>query len=481
MIEKNVKTKKSLLTIEEVLEATGGIHVLGNGEFCFTTVQTDSRNVDKDCLFVPLIGENQDGHNYVKSAIENGASVVFVCLKNYEKTPQYFTEISLKNPEIFFIGVENTLIALQQIAECYVSHFPNLIRIGITGSSGKTTTKEICASILKQKYSVVTNKGNLNSETGLPLSVFEIRPEHQLGIFEMGMNRENEIAELSRILKPRLAIITNIGSAHIGKLGNRENIAKEKARIFDYFKGIGTAFIPKNDDFSSYLKSQVDGNVIFYGDDCDSAIRFDSDLGLEGTSFFVDDKKVILNLPGKYNYSNALSAIAVAKFLGLNTEQIVCGIENVKGLFGRSEILHGNYTIIQDCYNANPDSMEKAIEFASSLQLKNGQKLFIVLGDMLELGDSEKECHEKIGKQLSELKDSICLFCGKRMDAAYKEMLKVANPENLFAIQENDDSAIEKIVQFIKGKIQKDDIVLIKASRSMQLERITELLECKNV
>ncbi|MBP5175699.1 MAG: UDP-N-acetylmuramoyl-tripeptide--D-alanyl-D-alanine ligase, partial [Treponema sp.] len=248
---------ESLLSLEDVLDSTGGVHVLGTGEFSFGSVQTDSRNVVKGTLFVPLIGEVQDGHAYIPQALEKGASVVFICMANYEKDSHFFTELSQKYPDVYFIAVENTLHALQAAAGRYVEKFPNLIRVGVTGSSGKTTTKEILAAILSRKYNLVCNEGNLNSETGLPLSVFKIRKEHELGLFEMGMNREGEMGEIAAVLKPRFAVITNIGTAHIGNLGSRENIAAEKARIFEHFHSFGTAVIPREDDFASFLENQV--------------------------------------------------------------------------------------------------------------------------------------------------------------------------------------------------------------------------------
>ena len=192
---------ETLLTMEETLESTGGIFVLGDGNWHFSSVQTDSRLAEKDTLFVPLIGEFQDGHKYIPQAVEKGASCVFICLSNYEKNPAFFNEIHNSNPEVNFIAVENTLTALQKAAGKYVEKFPSLIKVAVTGSSGKTTTKEILAAVLARKYRVVTNKGNLNSETGLPLSVFNIRKEHEAGVFEMGMNRENEIGEIFRWYK----------------------------------------------------------------------------------------------------------------------------------------------------------------------------------------------------------------------------------------------------------------------------------------
>ncbi|HAZ95802.1 MAG TPA: UDP-N-acetylmuramoylalanyl-D-glutamate--2,6-diaminopimelate ligase, partial [Treponema sp.] len=291
----------SLLSLEEILEAVNGVHVLGNAPLCIKSVQTDSRLVEENTLFVPLIGEKQDGHSYIPQAIEKGASAVFIRMKNFEDNGNYFVELHEKNPSVIFIAVENTLEALQKAAARYVEKFPHLIKIGVTGSSGKTTTKEILVSILSQKYNVVSNKGNLNSETGLPLSVFNIRTEHECGVFEMGMNRENEIGEIASVLKPRFAIVTNIGTAHIGILGSRENIAKEKSKIFSYFGGFGTGVIPSDDDFSDFLKNEIDGKVVFYGNDTDS-VKYICDLGLKGTKFSIDGIETVLPLPGKYNY-----------------------------------------------------------------------------------------------------------------------------------------------------------------------------------
>lgn len=466
---------ESLLTLDEVLESTGGIHILGNGNFCFTSVQTDSRNIEPKTLFVPLIGEFQDGHKYIPQAIEKGASVIFVAMANYEKDPEFFTNSSLKNPEVFFIAVENTMHALQAAAGKYVEKFPHLIRVGITGSSGKTTTKEILVSILSQKYNVVSNKGNLNSETGLPLSVFDIRKEHQVGVFEMGMNRHNEIGEISAVLKPRFGIVTNIGTAHVGNLGSRENIAIEKGKIFDHFNGFGTAVIPRDDDFAQFLADRVEGKVVFYGDGQDESVKFIRDAGLDGTEFSIDGQNVTLSLPGKYNYKNALGAIALAKVLDVSSEQIADGIKELKPMFGRSQVVKGKYTIVQDCYNANPDSMEKAVEFISSITSAN--KKILVLGDMLELGEASVQEHRKIGLAASESGAALVVFIGQEMENGYEALVE-KNP-NLVAVFVNGktDESIEKAVEEICSVAEAGDIILIKASRGMGLERITEKLQ----
>jgi len=499
----NKNERAGLLALEDIISAADAIHLLGGGNFCFTSVQTDSRNVQQGSLFVPLIGEKQDGHKYIPQAVEKGASVVLICLNNYEADSSFFTEISLKNPDVYFFGVQNTLTALQKIAACYVSKFPDLIKIGVTGSSGKTTTKEIAASILRQKYNVITNEGNLNSETGLPLSVFKIRSEHTAGIFEMGMNRRNEIGEIAAVLKPRFAIVTNIGTAHIGMLGSRQNIAEEKAKVFSYFNGFGTAFIPKSDDFADYLASQVDGKVVFYGPDAiqdeeDAAkVEFVRDLGLGGTELKIGGNKAVLALPGKYNYNDALGAIALAKLLGVGAEEIAEGINSVKSVFGRTQVLKGSgnfagLTVVQDCYNANPDSMEKAVEFISSIKNADGgseeEPKILVLGDMKELGDDSLSEHEKTGVQAAKSGCSLIVFIGNEMKAAYSKAVDIVKEKKLdtkieyFEGNENggaDSAVVEKaagdVLEFVAAKGGKA-VVLVKGSRGMELERVTSVL-----
>ena len=477
-----IMAAKSLLLLDEVLAAVDGIHVLGGHNFCFTSVQTDSRNVEKDTLFVPLIGENQDGHKYCQSACEKGASVIFIAQQNFEKNSQYFVDISRLYPDVYFIAVENTMTALQKAAERYVEKFPSLIKIGVTGSSGKTTTKEIAASILSQKYKVITNKGNFNSETGLPLSVFNIREEHEVGLFEMGMNRENEIGEIAAVLKPSYAIVTNIGTAHIGKLGSRENIAREKSKVFDYLNTFGTGFIPKDDDFADFMADYIDGNghAVFYGQDCDESVKFLQDKGLDGTEIQIGDYKAVLSLPGKYNFKNALAAIALAKYLSVSDEQIAKGIESLKPMFGRSQVLHGKYTIVQDCYNANPDSMEKAIDFVSSVT--SSRKKIFVLGDMLELGDSSKADHEAAGIQALNSSADLLIFAGDEMKSAYEKVIsdekfKSAENKTVKYFSGHSDETVQEICNAVTDFAQPGDIILIKASRGMGLERITEKLE----
>jgi UDP-N-acetylmuramoyl-tripeptide--D-alanyl-D-alanine ligase len=481
------KTDSSLLTFDELLRAVHGKYVgfaRNTKHFGFTSVATDSRNVVAGTLFIPLIGEKQDGHAYIPQAVEKGATVIFVASSSYKQHENKYMELVSGTEKVVLIVVENTLHALQDAAAAYVKKFPRLIRVSVTGSSGKTTTKEITAAILSQKYKVITNEGNLNSETGLPLSAFRIRSEHELALLEMGMNRRNEIGELAAVFRPQYAAITNIGTAHIGILGSRQAIADEKKKIFSYMEKDGTAVIPASDDFASFLAEGVRGKIVFYGRDVkDSGVAFVSDDGLDGTTFTVDGVTAHLHLPGVYNYNDALAAIALGKALGVSAEQIKNGVESIEPIFGRSQVIHGTYDVLQDCYNANPDSMERSLEFCASVSHK-GKKIF-VLGDMLELGAESHAAHAHAGELAARKGASMIVFIGTEMSAAYAEAEKIAggadgakknnNPELVY-ISAHDDAAIQKAASSILSFAQPGDLVLLKASRGMKLERITPLL-----
>lgn len=484
-------TDESLLSIEELKAATHGT-VIGFAEneknFYFGSVATDSRQVVPGTLFVPLIGEFQDGHKYIPQAIEKGATVIFLTLTVYEENPQYYMNIASENHRVTFIAVHNNLKALQDAARCYVKKFPSLIKIGITGSSGKTTTKEICASIFRQKYNVVTTVGNFNSETGLPLSVFNIRKEHEAGIFELGMNRENEIGEIARVLKPNYAIITNIGHAHIGILGSQENIAKEKKKIFTYINEDGAAVIHEKDSFAQFLAEGVKGKVIYFGADISeekSGVKFIEDLGIDGTKFSIDGIETVLKIPGRYNYLNALSCIALARELKLSAREIADGISKIKPPESRSNIQTvitkkdstGNskkILVLKDCYNANPDSMESALEMCAGLNVK-GRKIYI-LGDMFELGDNSVEAHSKIGAAAVVSNADMLVFIGHDMEYA-ANAAKLGGKLHVKYFADLNDENLNDLCSKLLNYLKDDDFVFVKASHGMHLEKIIDNIQ----
>lgn len=469
--------KSNLMSLDAVLSAVGGqllSNKVNNSSFLFSSIATDSRNCKDGSLFIPLIG-SIDGHDFIEQAYSNGARSVFVT--------EYYADFHSNEIRGFcekgmcVISVSHTMYALQHLAAAYVLLFKGLKKIGITGSSGKTTTKEILVALLSQKYSVVYNQGNLNSETGLPLSVFAISKEHEYGVFEMGMNRKGEISELAAVLKPYCGIITNIGTAHIGILGTKQLIAEEKKKIFSFFNKDSLAVIPSNDEFFDFLQKDIKGTILPYGDYKVLGISDVQDLGLLGTSFTFCGLHITFPLPGLYNFSNAIAAMTLALKEGLSAYDIKKGFDSIKPLFGRSQVITGDVTVIQDCYNANPDSMIASCEFFESLEW-HGNKWY-VLGDMLELGDESEEAHSFVGTFLASSRANGFFLYGTQMLCAAEELKSANKAENLVYSNVETDEEFENFVQKLSEKLCKGDIVFIKGSRGMRLERVTAVLDQK--
>jgi UDP-N-acetylmuramoyl-tripeptide--D-alanyl-D-alanine ligase len=459
------------MTVEETTKAVNGTCLCDYSSIRgFSSVSTDSRKVLPGSLFVPLMGEKQDGHAYIAKSLEAGAAVVFVDAQHGDGSARLFCEMGKKYGASFIV-VENTLHALQDAARYYVSLFPKLLKIGITGSSGKTTTKEIVASIFSRKYAVVMNEGNLNSETGLPLSVFRIRKNHEVGIFEMGMNRKEEIREIALVLSPSLALITNIGTAHIGILGTQHAIAEEKKSIFAFFDDQCTGFIPEDDDWRAFLSDVRAGTIKTFGTKTTEGFTGADNLGIDGTLIHYDGLDIRFGLPGPYNLKNALGAIALARYAGFSPDEIKDGLESVKPLFGRAEIFRGEKTVMLDCYNANPDSMESALAFCRSIEWR-GKKLY-VLASMLELGAESAEAHRSICRLAAHSgADRVFLFGDEMVDAGHSVEWN--------GVEVGFYSSIEDLSCALSGAACAGDFVFIKGSRGMALERLCPTLGVAN-
>ncbi|MCL2067438.1 MAG: UDP-N-acetylmuramoyl-tripeptide--D-alanyl-D-alanine ligase [Treponema sp.] len=445
-------------------------HSLGARRFSFSktnpkeikSVSIDSRCIGQGALFVALAGEKTDGHHHVAEAFRAGASGAIV---ESSKLADFNLVDTAKSMGKDLLAVDNSLKALQEAAGFYLGKFPKLLKIGITGSSGKTTTKEMAAAIISREKETVMNMGNLNSETGLPLSVFSVRSNHEAGVFELGMNRKGEIAELSAVLKPNIALITNIGSAHIGILGSKQSIAKEKKNIFSHLAVNDAALIPYEDEWRDYLAEGVKGRVIFYSAASFTELENIRSLGLDGTEITWAGEKIRLALPGKHNLADALAAIAIAREVSVGASAIKQGIESVKPMFGRSEILKGRTTVLRDCYNASPEAVRKTLELCDSLEW-HGRRIY-VLADMLELGGSSRPAHEQLGLQADGSKADMVFLFGKECRIACAQMKK----KPFFHSEDIDElsMALDKFVH-------KDDLVLLKGSRGCALERLTGML-----
>jgi UDP-N-acetylmuramoyl-tripeptide--D-alanyl-D-alanine ligase len=439
----------------------------------FASVCIDSRKAKEDALFVALPGSVQDGHSYVEAAFKAGAVCALVEEAKLAEKALRLTE----NAEKYgrgLIAVTDTLKALQDAAAAYLDRFSGLLKVGITGSSGKTTTKEIAAAIIGREKKVVMNQGNLNSETGLPLSVFDVRSWHEVGVFELGMNRRGEIAELARVLKPYIALITNIGSAHIGLIGSKAGIAEEKKNIFVEFSGGETALIPGDDEYRDFLGRGIRGKIRFYGLD---GIGFSRDLGLSGSEITWAGEKVHFTLPGKHNVRNAFAAAAIAREVPVSDLAIREGLASVKALFGRSEILEGRVTVIRDCYNANPESVAQALAFCDDLEYQ-GRKIY-VLGSMLELGEDSPEAHRKLGRLLASSRaDKVFLYGEETEEAALEmEAALAAFPETgTGGVSFSHTNSMEQLAGELGDFVRKGDLVLLKGSRGCALEGLTDML-----
>jgi len=457
-----------LMTFDELMHKCEEILFFGE-EKGFQSVCIDSRNVNNGSLFVALEGQVQDGHSFIESAIKAGASGIMASRSKLDSFD--IVKIAKKYKKTLLV-VEDTLKGLQNAGRIYLEKFPSLLKIAVTGSAGKTTTKEITASIIGQEKNIVMNSGNLNSETGLPLSVFNVRAEHEVGIFEAGMNRRGEIAELAEVLKPNIALITNIGSAHIGILGSKRAIAEEKKSIFSQFTGSEKALVPMDDNFNEFLSKDVNGKVLYYGQKSFSELEAVKDNGLDGTQIKWRGKVINFPLPGEVNFKNALAAIAIAKEIPVSSQSIKEGLESVKPLFGRSEIIKGRVTLIQDCYNSSPESLDSVLDFFNELAW-HGRKV-CVIGSMLELGTSSKEAHKKMGAYLVTLnlgisKDDKVFLFGKECEAA-AEVLETKKLNYYWTCN------MDELKKALSSYIKSGDLVLLKGSRGCALEQLTPLL-----
>ncbi len=406
-------------------------------------VSIDSRSINEGDLFFALKGPNFDGHKYINSAFENGASYAIIHDPNYKG-----------NKNVFLVN--NTEESLQNLAR-YHRCMVDIPVIGITGSNGKTTTKELMASVLKTKYSVFATKGNLNNHLGVPLSILSIRDTHEIAIIEMGANHLKEIKYLSEIAMPDYGIITNIGKAHLEGFGNMEGVRKGKTELYEYLNKInGTIFYDPEDEL---VKKSIPSNTtnISYSTSNVHSISNYPLVGFQYKNLFVQS-----NLSGTYNLINMLAAMAIGKHFKLSNEELKKGIENYKPNNNRSQVKETKHNIlILDSYNANPSSMLESIKYFHSYP---SNKKTLILGHMLELGDSSQEEHKLLIEFIISLDWNDVFLVGS-------EFLNLGSliPYEVFS---NTDE-LSKRLQEIK---MKGNTILLKGSRGVALEKCVEYL-----
>lgn len=437
------------ISTNELVDIVGGLSINLDELPPFTHIEIDSRKVTHKDYFMPVLGEVHDGHKFILGALDK-APVSFC-----ERAYFYSHYDSLKDQPL--ILVDNTTESLHRLTS-YILKKTNVKIIGITGSVGKTSTKEFIYHVLKDKYSVHKNKGNFNNHIGLPLTVFDLEESHDIAILEMGMNHFKEIETLVKMANPDIAVITNIGTSHIGILGSRENIFQAKMEITSYLQD--TLILNGEDDFLKTVRSQ-EFNVLATGRDLAySNVQQRSD-GCYNYTY--KDKTVHLQVLGKHNISNSLLAIGVGERLGLDLNDIIAGIESFESNDKRLEIIDGAYCrVINDCYNASQESMISAIEVLNSFSTRR----IAVLGDVLELGEFSKSSHMAVGDYLKNHPLDYVLTYGE--DSRY--ILKESGLEGQhFSDQEN-------LLKYLKKIIDKDTVCLVKGSLGMQMKNIVEAL-----
>ncbi len=444
------------MLVKEILEATNGKLLSGNMNDDIKGFTQDSRQVKEGDMYIPLIGEKADGHNYIRHAFVNGASATL-------------TMHDINYPSKNVILVDDTLKALGDMARYLRSH-RNVKVVGITGSVGKTSTKDMIYSVVKEKYKTLKTLGNYNNHIGLPLTILRYQDEEVM-ILEMGMNHLGEIHYLTEIAKPDIAAITNVGTAHIGEVGSRENILKAKMEIVD---GLGDGILVINDDNDMlHTVEEKDYKLVRVGENsmCDLK-AYDIDLLISDSYFKVDVNnqtyQVHVPVAGEHFIYNALIAIAIGLSLDIDMNLCIQGIEHFELTKNRMDILElNNITVIDGTYNANLDSMKSSLDVLSQYPSRK----IAILADMLELGDYEQKLHEEVGYKVVESDVDILLCVGR----ASRYIIDAANEkgiENAYHFKNNQD-----LIRFLDDILDKDDVILVKGSNGMHLKEVIEFLK----
>lgn len=455
------------ITTDEVLDVCNGKLICGSRETVFDNFNNDTRTIKPGEIYVGVKGTHHNGNDLYEDALQKGAKA---CILQDIIIPD---SVRQKYADRTIIIVKDTIQALQRLA-LFKRNLYNIPVVAVTGSVGKTSTKDIIASVMSKKYHVLKTEGNFNSQLGLPLTILRLK-DHDAMVVELGMNHLGEISKLTNIAKPTIAVITNVGTAHIGLLGSRENILKAKLEILDGLQNDGKIVINNDNDLLHEWcrnASSSEYDIITYGmENVSSFMAYNTKLDEEGSSYNIDVKGTTyhVNVPvgGKHFISNSLCAIAVGRLLDIDMVPILDGIASFELTKRRMQVekLDNGIIVINDCYNANYDSMKAAIEYLG--KLPSSHKI-AVLGDMMELGEYEEEFHRKVGEEVAKNGIDILITVGpKAQDIAKAAKDKGMLKENIFTYQEN-LTAIIKIQQLIK----KDTAILIKASNIMNFEEI---------
>ena len=443
-----------MITVRDIINVCNGVLIQGNDELECKNFTKDTRTINKGDIYVGIKGEVYDGNTFYMEAFNKGASA---CILDNESI------IQKVDKDKTIILVDDSVKAIGALAK-YKRSLYNIPVVAITGSVGKTSVKDMIYSVMKMKYNVLATKGNYNNEIGVPFTILGLN-KHDALVVEMGMNHFNELHYLSNIAKPTLAVITNIGTAHIGNLGSRENILKAKLEILDGMNG-GTLFINNDNDMLRTVKYD---NLITIGIDNESDyMAHDINMKAFSEEFYINDEYINLPVGSKAFIYNALFAYAVGIKLGISKEDIVQALESFKLSPHRLEVIHTkNYTVIDDTYNASPSSTESGLKSVNEIK---GKRKIAVLSDILELGNFSKDIHLKLGEIFKDLEFDVIIAFGNDIKYLIENAKKYVN--NIYYCKDSID-AEKKLREIIK----ENDVIYFKGSNGMKVNTIVENLK----
>lgn len=458
--------KLPMLGIAEVVAATGGTLVRGSAEGAFEGLSTDSRDVAEGNLFVALAGERFDGHAFVTDAVRRGAAGLVV-QRGVDEIPG----------DLPVILVDDTLHALGDIANMWRSRFTIPV-VAVTGSSGKTTAKEMIATVAGLAGTVLKSRGNYNNLIGLPLSLLELNAGHDMAVVEMGTNRRGEIARLAAIADPDIGVITNIGPAHLEGFGSLEVVMEEKGDLFSTMRSSGVAVINRDDPFLRVLADRWTGRNIGFGIDENAFVRAERIFmrGERGISFTLNmggiGKGIDMAVVGRHNIYNALACAATCWAMDISYDLICEGLAAFRQVEGRMDIhrLKGGGTVIDDTYNANPASVMEALRTLGALKGKN--ESVVILGDMLELGDGAERLHEEVGRVVADTGAGTLFLKGVFSQSVAKGAVERGFDEDRIHFVETPDG----VMDLLHVLVREGDWILVKGSRRMKMEEFLQAI-----
>lgn len=450
---------------EEIVKACRGTLVSGDPQTAFRAISTDSRDIKDNDLFVPLKGMNFDGHEFLLPALEAGARGSLV-----DREPNREIYRNLSN--YVLIQVQDTLLALSDLASAHRKKHPVPL-IAVTGSSGKTTVKEMIAAVLQQSDHLLVSQGNLNNMVGLPMTVLSLGPSHSVAVVEAGINRNGEMDHLARAASPNVAVITTIGPVHLEGLGSIENVAKEKFKLVQAIYPGGTAVVPAANPYLQPLLRESSCAVVTFGLEKGDFRAENIRYGVE-TKFEIKApsgrQEIRLQVPGQHNIANVLAAAAACSEVGLGLSDVSRTLSRFSPPAWRMEMLslRGNRTLIRDCYNANPQSVTAALEVLA--RRGTGSKTLAILADMAELGDQSESLHEEVGREAARLGIDRLIFVGANGQFFADGYIAEGGDAKAVTVAADKESAWNVIGPDLEGF----GIILVKGSRFMKMETVAD-------